>query len=293
MKDFRLALVAHESPLRRTSKNLATTEDWVRRAKRRGADLVVLPELNISGHGGHVSMIEDAEPVPDGPACRRLIELAGELGVYISAGISECDGPHVYNCQFTVGPEGCLGKQRKVHLSRDEYFLFRHGSTLPVIELPFARVGTVICYDNMFPELARCLAIDGAELLLAPHAARFFKPYPPTAAGRKAELRLNKQAWDRIHACRSLDNACYVGACNMVGRSAQGIKGVEANHAGGCMAWDPSGELIAQTPDGDFKEQMLVVDMKAAAIEKRRTEICLPLRVRRAEVFGALTRPTA
>ncbi|MAE59740.1 MAG: hypothetical protein CMJ49_00115 [Planctomycetaceae bacterium] len=293
MKDFRLALVAHQSPLGKTADNLDAVETWTRKAARRGAHLVALPELNITGHGGHVSMIEPAQTLPDGPACQRLIQLAAELNVYISAGIAERDHPHIYNTQFVVGPTGFLGKQRKIHLSRDEYFLFRHGTDLPVIELPFVKLGTVICFDNHILELARCLALDGAELILAPHAGRFFSPYPRTPAARKRVVQKLKREWNLVQACRAYDNACYTAACNTVGRSAQSIKNVEANHAGSAMAWDPLGNIIGQTPTADFREQMLIVDLKAAALHKRRNDVCLPLRVRRPEVYTPLTRPTA
>ena len=134
MHDFRLALVAHESPLGKKQQNLEALERWVRKARGKGADLVCLPELNITGHGGHRSMIDEAEAVPSGDAVRRLCGLAAEQGVHICAGIAETDAGAVYNTQFIVGPDGFLGKQRKVHLSHDEYFLFRGGTSIPVVE---------------------------------------------------------------------------------------------------------------------------------------------------------------
>ena len=103
---------------------------------------------------------------------RRLERVAAEEKICICAGIAEDDRGIHYNTQFIVGPEGYVGKQRKVHPSQDEYFYFRGGTELPVFDLPFARVGIVICYDNLLPEVPRCLAVAGAELLLSPHAAR-------------------------------------------------------------------------------------------------------------------------
>ena len=164
MQSFKVAVVAHESPVRSTPKNLDTTITWVRKARKAGAALVALPELGVTGHAGHSAMVEVAEPVPDGPSVQALLELAHELDVYISAGIAEDDRGIHYNTQFIVGPEGYVGKQRKVHLSGDEYFYFRGGTSLPVMDLSIARVGVIICYDNLFPEMARCLAVDGAEL---------------------------------------------------------------------------------------------------------------------------------
>lgn len=293
MKDFKLALVQYDSKLRRTQQNLEKAIAWIRRAKRKGADLVCLPELCITGHGGHDSMIADAEPVPDGPACAALIDLAAELELHISVGIAEVEGPSVYNCQFLVGPGGFLGKQRKVHLSRDEYYFFRHGTDLPVIELPFVKVGTIICYDNSFPEIARCLALEGSELLLAPHAARTQKTWPRNAAVRRKAVAQQKEIAKVIHRVRAIDNACYVGFCNMAGQGAAGIKGVVASHMGGCLVVCPNGVVLDESRSRDVRDEMIVTQLRAELLHKIRIKPCLPLRVRRPEVFSALTAPTA
>jgi predicted amidohydrolase len=292
MKNFKLALVQYDSKLRQTQKNLEKAVAWIRKAKRKGADLVCLPELCITGHGGHDSMIADAQPVPDGPACRVLIDLAADLNIHISAGIAELEGPSVYNCQFIVGPGGYLGKQRKVHLSRDEYFYFRHGTDMPVIDLPFVKVGMIICYDNSIPEIARCLALKGAELLLAPHAARTQKTWPRSAAVRRKILAQQKEASKVTHRSRAIDNACYVGFCNMAGQGAAGIKGVVASHMGGCLVVGPDGAVLDESRSRDVRDEMIVTPLRAEPLHKIRISPCLPLRVRRPEVFSVLTEPT-
>jgi predicted amidohydrolase len=291
MKSFKLALVQHASPVGRRAENLRATIEWVRKAHRKGAELVCLPELGITGHAGHHAMIAEAEPVPGGPSVGALCETARELGIFICAGIAEDDRGIHYNTQFVVGPDGYAGKQRKIHLSRDEYFFFRGGTQLPVLDLPMARVGVIICYDNEMPELSRCLAVKGAELLLCPHAARF-GTWPRTDEGRRKAVADFKSHWTLMHSCRARDNACYVALCNTAGRSATGLKDVEANHAGGCMVFDPYGNRAAQSRSRDITDEMLVVELDAGAIEKRRRETCLPLRTRRPEVFSALTEPT-
>jgi predicted amidohydrolase len=293
MKDFTIALVQHASPLGSTADNLEATIGWIEKAAKRGADLICLPELGITGHGGHVSMIEAAEPVPDGPSCRRISELAAAHNMYVVAGLAEADRTMVYNTMFVIGPEGYLGKQRKVHLSRDEYFYFRHGTDLPVFELPFGKVGIVICYDNLFPEMSRCLVLDGAELILAPHAARTFERWPRDAAKRRRAIREVKEDWRRVHCCRALDNACYVGICNTAGASTRHIKGVDANHAGGCLVVNPDGNVIAESRSRDIRDEMVITKLSARSLHDRRNQECLNLRVRRPEVFGAITRRTA
>lgn len=291
MRTFTLALVQHGSPVGQKAANLAATVSWARQAKEAGADLVCFPELGITGHAGHARMVAEAEPVPDGDAVRALTDLARELDLYICAGIAEDDRGLHYNTQFVVGPEGYLGKQRKVHLSADEYFFFRGGTRLPVFDLPFARVGIVICYDNNFPELARCLALDGAELILAPHAARF-GAWPENAEGRKQAVQRVKENWRLVHACRSYDNGVYSAVVNTAGRSALDIEGVEANHAGGCLVMDPKGQLAAESLSEDVSEEMVLVELDGDLVAERRRQACFNLQTRRPEVFGALTRPT-
>ena len=294
MKDVKIAVVQHGSPVRTKARNLAATIAWTRKAKRKGAEFVLFPELNITGHAGHSAMVEEAEPVPDGPSVHALCELARELEIYVCAGIAEDERGIHYNTQFIVGPEGYVGKQRKVHLSRDEYFFFRHGTQLPVLDLPFARVGIIICYDNGFPEIARCLAVDGAELLCGPHAARSgtwtFSRKDLTK--RRQTVGARKANWRTVHSCRANDNGCYVALCNTAGRSAVGLKGVEANHAGGCMVLDPNGCVVAESRSRDVRDEMVVVDLKGEAVAARRRQACFNLLTRRPEVFGALVRPT-
>ncbi|HLQ44446.1 MAG TPA: carbon-nitrogen hydrolase family protein [Planctomycetaceae bacterium] len=71
-----------------------------------------------------------------------------------------------------MGPHGYLGKQRKLHMSRDEVMFYKGGRDMPVFDIGKCRLGSIICYDNQFPEPARILALRGADILLMPHAAR-------------------------------------------------------------------------------------------------------------------------
>ena len=291
MNSFKVATVQHNSIVGDKSGNLEQIISWTKKAKKAGAKLVLFPELNITGHAGDKAMVRYAEPVPGGPSIERLMKLARELDIYICAGITEDDHYIHYNTQFIVGPEGFIGKQRKVHMSGDEYLYFRGGTELPVFELPFARVGIIICYDNLFPEISRCLAVKGAEVLLCPHAARFGE-WPENTAGRYKAVESRKQRWRLTQCCRAFDNACFVALCDTAGRSAMDISGVEANHAGGCMVINPRGKVIAESQSKDIQDEMIVVELDAEVIAKRRSSAGLNLHRRRPEVFKVLSEPT-
>jgi predicted amidohydrolase len=290
MESITVALVQHASPMGHKAANLERTVALARAAAAQGASLVAFPELGITGHAGHRAMVAEAEEVPNGPACRLLTELAIELGITISAGIAEDDLGIHYNTQFLVGPDGYIGKQRKIHLSRDEYFYFRAGTHMPVLAIPGARVGTVICYDSEFPEPARCLAVKGAEVILAPHAAR--AGAWRSEADRRKAVASRKQHWSVTLASHALFNGCFVLAANTAGRSADDYPGVEANHPGGCMAFDPYGGLIAESRCQDVEEETLIVPLDGSLVAERRSQACFMLQTRRPEVYGALVEPT-
>ncbi len=131
-------------------------------------DLVCLPEgITVVGTGK--SDVEVSEPVP-GPTTQRLGELARRLHTYIVAGVYERVGAVVYNTAVLIGRDGELaGRYRKTHLPREEWEIgLTHGNEYPVFDTDFGRIGLMVCWDVQFPEPARALAAQGAELILLP-----------------------------------------------------------------------------------------------------------------------------
>ena len=163
------------APLGDVDGNLKNIKGWTSKAVKAGADLILFPELAITGHWCNTDSWKVSQEVPGGEATKTIGTLAKRHGVYISVGLGERDKGVQYNCQILVGPEGYIGKQRKLHMSSDEYFYYRGGTEMPVLDAGTCRVGTVICYDNMFPEVPRILALKGAEVILSHHAGRFGK----------------------------------------------------------------------------------------------------------------------
>lgn len=291
MRDLTIALVQCNSVVGEKNKNLAATVEWVEKAKEKGADLVCFPELNITGHAGHPLVVSEAEPIPDGNSCRTLMKLAKNLNIYIVAGICEEKNGIYYNTQFIVGAQGFIGKQRKIHLSCDEYFYFRHGSKIRVFDISKAKMGIAICYDNEVPEVPRCLAVQGAELLLCPYAARF-GDWPLKFEERKSMVKQCKEEWKIIARARAYDNGYYVALCNAVGKGIEESRSVKANHAGGCMIIDPKGKVIKESKSEDISEEMIVSELKGEVVNKVRMKKCFNLRTRRVESFQILTEST-
>jgi len=155
----------------RTAGPAESVEQFLRTVDQRvngRADLILLPEgITIIGTGK--SYVEVAETVP-GPTTEKLAALARRHKAWVAAGIYERDGRAVYNTALLVDREGRLaGKYRKVYLPREEVERgLTPGNAYPVFETDFGRVGLMICYDVFFPDPARALAAQGADMILLP-----------------------------------------------------------------------------------------------------------------------------
>lgn len=136
-----------------------------------GADLVILPELASSGYNFRSlkQATECAEVPGEGPFSRLILDKARQLKSYIVAGIDERSEQDLYNTAIIAGPEGLLGKYRKIHLFMNEKDIFLPGdSGLPVFELGGWKIGIQICFDYLFPETWRILAQKGADVICHP-----------------------------------------------------------------------------------------------------------------------------
>lgn len=172
------------------------------------ADLIVLPELFASGYQ-FVSQEEArqlAEPVPDGPTTRRLMELAKRRRLHIVAGLPERAGPACYNSAVVVGPAGLIGCYRKTHLFYEETLFFTPGdSGFQVWDIGPAKIGVMICFDWYYPEAARSLAVQGADIIC--HPSNLVLPNCPDSM-----------------PVRCLENRVFAITCNRIGSEARGGK---------------------------------------------------------------------
>lgn len=187
---------------------------FIEEAARQRADLVVLPEYALSqGLPGDVAA--RSQPLP-GPATRFFQELAARYDMYIVVTLLERAGPLVYNTAALVGPEGYLGRYRKVCLPREEYDAgIAAGNEYPVFRTRFGTVGIMICWDLQFPQIAWRLARAGAEVIACP------------IAGGNPQLA----------AARAIENQVYLVTSTYNTRPNWMVTGI----------WDPTGQLVAST----------------------------------------------
>ena len=292
MRTTRVAAVSMNGFLGEPERVLRAIDAWCERVGAEGVELVLFPELVVHGHCTPNTW-ELAEPVPDGPSVRRLAEIAARRRLVISAGLSEKERDIVFNTQVLVGPQGYIGKQRKLHLSRDEVFYYKGGREIAVFEVGPCKVGIVICYDNQFPEVARVLALRGAEVLLMPHAGRF-KLWDDTPES-EARARRYSHEFLKKYALRARENACFAVLTDQAGRAGYvdcwpRDSENQPHHAGAALIWGPDCELIASTQEERIEEEMIVATLDAALLARERSLANYMLRTRRPELFEELLR---
>jgi N-carbamoylputrescine amidase len=184
-------------------------------ARARGAQLVVLPEATLGGYLANLDGEGDVSLPPaldvDGPEVRRLAELAGDL--VVTAGLCESDGARRYNTAVAVTGDGVLGVHRKVHQPLGEGASYAAGDRFEAFDSPVGRLGMLICYDKAFPESARALAVDGAEVVCCMSAWPAARTYssPDLAADRWT------RRFDLFDRARALENQVLWLSANQSG----------------------------------------------------------------------------
>src|SRR5262245_8979610 len=292
MRTFRVAAVSMNGFLGEPERVLGGIAGWCERAAAEKAEFVLFPELVVHGHCTPNTW-ELAEPVPDGPSVRRLVQIAKHYRLFLAAGLSEKERDVVYNTQVLVGPNGYIGKQRKLHLSRDEVLYYKGGREINVFDLGKCKVGTVICYDNQFPEIARVLALRGADVLLMPHAARI-KMWNETSESEAAARRYSHDYF-LGHAMRARENFCCAVLADQAGRAGYvelypRESPNQPHHAGAAMVFGPDGEVLASAQSERIRDEMVVADLDAALLARNRSLPNYTLRTRRPELFGELVK---
>jgi N-carbamoylputrescine amidase len=284
---FKLGLVQMRCSLD-PDDNLARALDGVRAAAARGAQVVCLPELFRSQY---FCQTEDhahfdlAEPIP-GPSTRALGEVARAAGVVVVGSLFERRAAGLYhNTAVILDADGTLaGSYRKMHIPDDplyyEKFYFTPGDTgFRAFDTRAARLGTLVCWDQWYPEGARLTALAGAEVLLYPTAIGW---HP----AEKAEFgAAQADAWRTVQRAHAIANGVYVAAVNRVGHEGPAGGGIE--FWGGSFVADPFGVVLAEASRTD--EEILVVTCDRRHQESVRRHWPF-LRDRRIDAYGGIGR---
>ena len=274
--------------------NMERAITHVREAAKQGAQVICLPELFQTQYfcqREEAALFDLAEPIP-GPSTERLGKVARELGVAVIASLFEKRAAGVYhNTAAILDTDGkLLGKYRKMHIPDDplyyEKYYFTPGDLgYQAFDTKPGRIGTLVCWDQWYPEGARLTALKGANVL-----------FYPTAIGwhpaEKSEFgQAQHDAWRTIQRSHAIANGVYVGVVNRVGHENGNVRGNSAPGVGlefwgGSFLCDPFGVVIAEASHD--KEEILIGEVDLGRLEDVRRNWPF-LRDRRIDTYGKIT----
>lgn len=247
---MKIAIVQFNPSFGETERNLDTAE---RLLETVSADMVVLPELFSTGYlfVDEPEVVRLAEPLDGGPTLQRVQQWARGMDCAIAAGFAEAspDGP--YNSAVVMTAEGVLAHYRKIHLFDREKLWFLPGNLpFPVVTWRGARFGLMICFDWRFPESARTLALQGADVIL--HPSNLVLPWCPDAM-----------------VTRSLENNVFSATSNRWGSEARGR--LRLDFIGRSQMISPRGERLGQLGPAEDGVLQITIDVNEAR-DKQVTE---------------------
>jgi N-carbamoylputrescine amidase len=291
---FRVGLI-QMSATPTPEENLERAMEQVRVAATQGAQIVCLPELFQTQYfcqREDAALFDLAEQIP-GPTTMRLSTLAKELRIVLIASLFEKRAPGVYhNTAVLFDADGAQrGLYRKMHIPDDplyyEKFYFTPGDLgFRAFDTRVGRVGTLVCWDQWYPEGARLTALQGAQVLFYPTAIGWH-PAEKSESGPAQH-----DAWRTIQRAHAIANGVFVAVVNRVGFETGNIRGNQAPGAGlefwgGSFLCDPFGKVIAEA--GHEKEEILVAEVNLNALEDVRRNWPF-LRDRRIDAYAEITK---
>jgi len=253
------------------SENLKKMLYLIDEAADHGADLLLLPEQALSGYLTSVVAMDsspdlskneflfqykNAECVPKGDSVQAIIKKAIERKIYVCFGMTENDSEldgKLYNTAVLTGPDGYIGKYRKVHQPADEVHVYYGGTSFPVFDTPIGKIGMLICYDAWFPESGRELALGGADIILKPTATCY------SNEDRDIKNDQGYYSYDLNEKATALHNGVFFISANQIGLCG------ESDYFGHSNIIAPTGRVLASTEDeekivyyeiGDLKEEL-------------------------------------
>jgi predicted amidohydrolase len=266
---IKLALAQITSKRENKSENLLKIEKLTLKAKQQEADLIIFPEMSLTGYVLLDQVYELAETIP-GPATEKIEALAKKTGMHIVFGmpeLSEKTQATVFNTAVFVGPQGLIGKYRKMYLPTHSVFeekrYFRPGYETAAFQTELGNIGLTICYDVFFPEVYRLTRLNGAQLIIC----------------ISASPAVRRSYFEILTAARALENTAFLAYVNLAGVE-DGLQ-----FWGGSRLVGPTGDVLAKAKYDE--EDFIVCEVDFGDL--RAAETFIPtLRDLRPELFDKL-----
>lgn len=259
-------------------ENIQKTKEKIKETVNKGAQIVCLQELFSSQYFPQTVNVENydlAEDVDSGTLAE-MGELAKELGIVLIVPFYERAGAGIYfNSAAVFDADGeCLGITRKNHIPdgpqyHEKYYFVPGNTGYPVYETTYGKIGIGICWDEWFPEVARILSLQGAEILFYPSAIGSEPDHPELST---------RLSWEKAISAHGISNGVFVAATNRVGQEK------DMNFYGGSFISDTLGNILASLDD---EEGIIVQEIDLKEIENTR-KILQFFRDRRVDTYGPL-----
>ncbi len=259
---MKIAVAQIKCSLGDVSANIDQIVSLSQKAKEKGSDVIVFPEMVDTGY--EMSVIREKASSWDEAPFQSIKTIAADNGIHVICGISEREGEKIFNSIAAFNPKGeLLGKYRKAHLAAypplDEDSCISPGNALEIVEIGGMKWGLMICYDLRFPELARSLVLKGAEVLVLCSAW----PFPRVTH------------WKMLTGVRAIENQAYFIAANRVGTDGM------VTFCGSSCIVDPYGVIVASAAEdrealivGEIsKDHLISVRQRMPIFQHRRADL--------------------
>lgn len=268
-KEIKLALAQMNFKQEDKTGNIRKIKENVAKAKKQDVDLLIFPELSLTGYVVRDEIYELAETIP-GPTTKIMADIAKKAEMYMIFGMPELSPKTqatVYNAAVFVGPEGFIGKYRKMYLPTHSVFeekrYFRPGYQTEAFDTKIGKIGIIICYDVFFPEVSRLTRLKGAKLIVC----------------ISASPSVRRTFFETLLSARAIENTVFLAYVNLVGIE-DGLQ-----FWGGSRVVGPNGKVLVQAKYDE--EDFVTCDINYADI--RPVEAFVPtLRDLRPELFDKL-----
>ncbi|MCP4023396.1 MAG: amidohydrolase [Desulfobacteraceae bacterium] len=268
MKNIKIALVVQNCIAGNFDANLTKCLEFTEKAAQKGAEVVVFPEMNLTGYVTGKKILKIAKPVSH-ELKEQLLQKAQSLNLAILAGLAEkASNGSIFSSHLVVLPDGSVEKYRKIHTSPYEQKYFTPGDDIKIFATQKLNFGIQLCYDAHFPELTLSMALQKIDAVFIPHAS------PRGNSQEKFD------SWVRHLRARAFDNSIFVFACNQTGNNLANL-----TFPGIALAIGPDGNLISTFLED--KEGIHMVHIKKNLLDKVRShEMRYFLPNRRKDLFN-------
>ena len=267
MKTIKAALIVQNCIAGNFEKNLESTLQFISTASKKGAKIIIFPEMNLTGYVAGPDVISICKPINKNMV-NLFSNLAKDLKITILVGLAEkTPQKKIYASHLVFNHSGSFERYRKIHTAPFEKKYFTAGNKIPIFQSHKLKFGVQLCYDAHFPELSLAMALKQADVIFIPHAS------PKGSSQEKFD------SWIRHLRARAFDNGLYIAACNQTGDNTKGL-----SFPGISILIGPDGNIIYKSIDETEGIHIITIE-KAVLSEVRSHKMKYFLPNRRSDLF--------